>query len=500
MGTDLLPDSITTAFSAAVQGLEAPLVDVGTVGDLPAIDVATGELLSLERSGRLPDLTEAVALVEGQPMPDAAWKLEQLGAVGAIFVNPEERLNELIITTVWGTPSFRNVARIPKLAVTQVRRSDGEAIRELMGSGRRTARLTTEVTTGWKPLRLAVARIQAPVENAPIVLLGGHIDAWYHGGTDEGASNAAMVELARGFHKKRNMLRRSLLIAWWPGHSNGRYAGATWFADHFFGEFERRGVACLNIDGVGQIGAKRFEATTTLSLAPLARSVVQQRVGEEIRPSRPGRHSDQAFSGIGLPLLQFNHSRLAEDGEDWWWHTADDTLDKVDSQVLKVDTDLYVDALADLLAAPVLPVDLVAEFRGLGRLIEQRQTTAGRRFDLSEAKQRQEELVGVAQRVAAAVAQASLPDVDLALVRILRPIHRVLYTLAGAYHPDVAVEVGLLPGLAPVQVLASAEPGSDRYGFAQATLVRERNRLLGALDRSLEEANRLEARLAMASR
>ena len=80
---------------------------------------------------------------------------------------------------------------------------------------------------------------------------------------------------------------------------------------------------------------------------------------------------------MGLPLLQFNHSRLAEDGGYWWWHTPDDTRDKVDAQVLKTDTDLYADALARLLAEPVFPVDLSAPVERLGSLLTDRQNVAG---------------------------------------------------------------------------------------------------------------------------
>ncbi len=58
------------------------------------------------------------------------------------------------------------------------------------------------------------------------------------------------------------------------------------------------------------------------------------------------------------------------------------------------------------------------------------------------------------------------------------------------------MSLGLLPGLAPVTVLAETGPGTDRHRFALATLIRERNRLLEALDSSMEAARRLRDRLA----
>ena len=52
-----------------------------------------------------------------------------------------------------------------------------------------------------------------------------------------------------------------------------------------------------------------------------------EEVGDSVRITPPGRNSDQSFNGVGLPLLQINHSRTSEDGGYWWWHTPDDTRD-----------------------------------------------------------------------------------------------------------------------------------------------------------------------------
>ena len=198
-----------------------------------------------------------------------------------------------------------------------------------------------------------------------------------------------------------------------------------------------------------------------------------------------------------MAVLQIAHNRLAEDGGYWWWHTPDDTFDKVDFQILKTDTDLYADALAALLAAPVVPVDLVAEVEALGELVSRRESLGVGRFDLTEVRSRQRQLLDLVRRinVHGAETPASESGIDLALVGILRPLHRVVYTLAGAHHPDPAVDPGLLPGLAPVEIVAREDPTSDRYHFAEVTMVRERNRLLEALDQAIEEAERLRARL-----
>jgi len=302
------------------------------------------------------------------------------------------------------------------------------------------------------------------------------------------------VELAKAFYVHRDRLRRGLVVAWWPGHSNARYGGSTWFADHYFDELRRRGVAYVNVDGIGQIDAQRFGASASAALAGLAAAVVAERTQAEINPRRPGRNSDQSFNGIGLPLLQISHSRSAEDGGYWWWHTPDDTFDKIDFDVLKTDTDLYADALAALLAAPVLPVDLVAQVAALGESIARLQSEAAERFDLSATSRRQAVLLELVARLQQDIAAGALAEADLQLVRIIRPLHRVMYSPSSPFHPDSGLEGGSLPGLTPLRTLSAADPSSDTYRFAEVTLVRERNRLLEALDEAIDHAERLLAR------
>ena len=255
----------------------------------------------------------------------------------------------------------------------------------------------------------------------------------------------------------------------------------------------------MNIDGIGQMEAKRYSASASSALRGLALDVIRRGAGVTAASRVPGRNSDQSFNGVGLPLLQLNHSRLAEDGGYWWWHTPDDTFDKIDEAVLKADTDLYADALARLLAEPVLPIDLVQELLALGDLITERQLGSEGRLNLDEAIIRYAILIEQARQVQRAVRSAGQAvwgrGLDLALLRILRPIHRVTYVPLTEHHPDAGVGWSPLPGLAPVTVLAEAEPGTDRYGFAEASLARERNRLLEALDRATREANLLLAQL-----
>lgn len=495
-GTGFAPDAITVSGSGTVENLQRPLVDLGTLDDLPDFLTETGERLVLDAEGpegsvdlmEYPDLTGKIALVTGAPRPGPVTQISLMGAEAVIFVNPEERLNELTTTSVWGAPSLRDYHRIPILPVAEVKRSDGDRLRAMLGEGPVQVRMSAETRTGWKPLRLAVAYIPGPTPGAPYVLAGGHLDSWHFGGTDNGGANVAMLELARAFSRHQDRLQRGLLMAWWPGHSNGRYAGSRWFVDHNFDELRRRALAYVNFEGLGQINAKRFGANATASLAGLAQSVVVNEVGESVSPRSPGRNSDQSFNGVGLPLLQLNHSRLQEDGGYWWWHTPQDTRDKVDAGVVKTDADLYAAALTRLLAEPNLPVDLGATVERMGSILADRERMAGSHLDLGEAIGRQKRLLEVMEHLEVSLPSVYDPAVDQALVAIIRPLHRVLYTLQGPYHPDPAVTQGALPGLKAVEMLAANDPDTDRYQFALTTLLRERARILEALDESHSRA------------
>ncbi len=64
------------------------------------------------------------------------------------------------------------------------------------------------------------------------MLIAGHFDSWHLGATDNATGNVACLELARVLYAQRDRLQRGVRIAWWPGHSNGRYTGSTWYVDH----------------------------------------------------------------------------------------------------------------------------------------------------------------------------------------------------------------------------------------------------------------------------
>ena len=122
----------------------------------------------------------------------------------------------MCISPVWGSPDDVSLARLPAAVVVTVPASAGERIRAAS-----TVRVFAEVDTRWRPTPILIAELAEPDE--PFVLFSGHHDAWHIGAMDNGGANATMLEVARLCALRREQWRRALRLAFWSGHSQGRY-------------------------------------------------------------------------------------------------------------------------------------------------------------------------------------------------------------------------------------------------------------------------------------
>jgi hypothetical protein len=429
----------------------------------------------------------------------------------------------MIATTIWGTPTPKSQDRIPGIFMLSIKKSDGERLKtmaEADGAPVR-ARITTSVDTKWRPIKLVVAEVRGTTDPEKFTLVSGHIDGWHKGVTDNGTANATMLEAARIFQKYRTQLKRSIRFAWWPGHSTGRYSGSQWYADNQWEDLYYNGIANMNIDGNGIRGAdiERVFAGGWPVLSPFSREHVSDVAGSEVESGglrgegpiyRPFRAGDSAFQGVGMPSISGGVPGLAPDHPDrrpyvggsgggWWWHGPEDTLDKVDMDVLVRDTQIRMALLYRLSNAPVVPYrfsGLVADFRAA---VESIQEDASDHIDLSPLLARLRRLRSLARQIDSATAQLVRGVVeprdrvrlDHNILLLSRILHSTLYAELGAYEQDVAGPLPVLPVLDPARKLADMDPSSDEYGFLKTQLIRERNKVLHALDQALERADAL---------
>src|SRR5207248_2142651 len=225
------------------------------------------------------------------------------------------------------------------------------------------------------------------------LLFSGHVDAWHHGAMDNAAANATMLEIARLLATRRDALARGIRFAFWSGHSHGRYAGSAWYADDAWRELHARCVLHLNVDSTGARGATDYSVLhATEDAQTLAEAAVADVTGQRGRARRFSRAGDQSFWGAGVPSAFMSLSGLPKQdtelsramerlvgsaGFPWWWHTKDDTVDKIDADVLALDTKVYLATALRWLNAPVLPLDHRRAARSVLTELEALQAAAG---------------------------------------------------------------------------------------------------------------------------
>ena len=493
-GRVVLPDGaviegLTHAFSPSTDGLEAEVVDVG--------DGTPGDFARAGAAGK-------IALLDSLATPGKAWAAQEAGTVGQIFVN-RDHLHNMIVTTIWGTPEPDTAWRIPKTPCLSVRRVDGERIRKLIHEGRGRVRLVTRVRTGWTPIPHLTAHLDGTAEDR-FILFSGHVDGWHHGAMDNGTANATMLEVARLLATRRGALRRGLRLAFWSGHSHGRYAGSAWYADHAWLELHRRCAVHLNIDSTGARGATDYSVLhATEEAQSFVEGVVHDVTGQPARARRFPRAGDQSFWGIGIPSALMSLSGIPKQDTDlsrwmerlfgtagfpWWWHTREDTIDKIDPDVLALDTRVYVAAALRLVGGPLLPLDYARFARAILATLEEL-GPAGGPWDAGpalDAARHLAERAGAFAGTVNAIAPGGRADAarveaaNRAMIALSRVLIPLAYTTGDRFHHDLAIPVALLAGLQQARELSSLDPSSDWFRFTVAALVRERNRVVHALE------------------
>lgn len=163
-------------------------------------------------------VTGKIVVREGFGMPGKVEDFEQRGAFAMIAVNPGAKPHWGICTTVWGAPDLRDLLRKPKIAVVAVNNPDGRILIAHAASGG-SITLHAEVTEGWLESPISVLTIPGTDEPECFVLPHGHSDSWDVGIGDNAVGDATMLEIARMLWTHRDHLKRSVRIAWWPGHS-----------------------------------------------------------------------------------------------------------------------------------------------------------------------------------------------------------------------------------------------------------------------------------------
>jgi len=449
------------------------------------------------------DVRGKIALTEGRSVPIAVRQLQERGAAAQIYINPGRNIHEGICTPIWGSPTLSSLPRKPKSAVVTVNLADGTRLIEMCKAGPVKAALSTELDEGWKRCLLPVAHIEGTEEPDLFALVHGHYDSWHVGIGDNATGDGTLLELARIFQEGRKHLRRSVQIAWWPGHSHGRYAGSTWYADRFAMELRRNCIAQIDIDSPGCRMATAFEEVMWMAECDeLCAQSILDRTGKTPARSRPLRAGDYSFNQIGLTGFFMLLSNIPEEerrklgfypvggcGGNIAWHTEEDLMEVADPHVFRQDLEIYVTALVRLLNAEILPFDYSRTVAEIRSAIDGYAQQAREHFSLAAVHEALDVLDSELNKFKGAASRAGSAQARIAnrtLIEVGRRLVPLNYAYGENFDHDPAEPLRPVPKLRDIEKLKRVELGSPEWWFLQTELVRQRNKVVNTLHETAE--------------
>jgi N-acetylated-alpha-linked acidic dipeptidase len=475
------------------EGLTAPLVHVPATFS-SSINTMFEKNQDAEASS-VENIQGKIVISEGFSFPGKIFEFEEKGALGVIAINPGADSHWGICTSIWGTPDLDDLPRKPTIPVAAVNNPDGQKLLEIARAGGEVT-IRTEMEEGWYKSLVPVVEVPGTQEPDKFVLLHGHYDSWDVGVGDNATGDAAMLEVARVLWANRSELKRTVRIAWWPGHSTGRYAGSSWYADTFALDLDDNCVAQVNCDSPGCRWATEFRDVSWMKEAEgYCQRTIREVTGLDSHGERPHRAGDYAFNNIGLSSFfmlsstmpvalrnEKNYYAVGGCGGNIAWHTEHDLMEIADRDILLRDIKVYLAAVLGVANAEVLPFDWRAQVAEFSETIANYQAAAGTLADLAPAAMATVQLSSALDGFYAAIESGDLEptQANLVIQRLARILVPVNHTNLPRFRHDPALPVQALPAIAVAKDLPNHGP--ETIGFAQTQMVRGVNRVAAALN------------------
>jgi N-acetylated-alpha-linked acidic dipeptidase len=246
----------------------------------------------------------------------------------------------------------------------------------------------------------------------------------------------------------------------------------------------------------------------------LASSIVKRVSGQKLSGRRFYRSGDQSFWGIGIPSVFMLLSEIPVEagkrdpalrtvalygssptGLGWWWHTPEDTTDKIDPQNLKRDATVYALVTFALCTNPILPLNYERAARDLKNVLVELQQASKGTFDLQPMIVQATKLVAATRKFNAQLEKtkptekARIETYNKAIMRLSRILVPITQTRTGRYAHDLAVPIPTLPLLDPIRKLGHLDPESDEFKFLNNGLRRKANQVADILEMAIETVN-----------
>jgi len=414
---------------------------------------------------------------------DFAKKAHKAGAVGILSIWRADIPHHGTLGGIWGTPEIEDIENYyPYIPFVELIKTDGEELKFLLTRGEVFCTLDVEMDNSIVESSMPIATIKG--KSNKYVLVSGHYDSWYEGATDNGVANASMIELARVLQEHKSELNRTVVLAWWSGHSDGRYSGSTWYYDKYWKDLFENCVAHINMDICGCKGSDLVGLNTSMLEGEDfdLKFLSEFNQSEPMKPIPMARFADQTFWGANIPFaIMPKFTRKVNSGEAIfdWWHTKQDTLDKVDPDIVLRDIKVTSKLAAIFATVNPLPADL----SGFVNLMETRlktiETALCADFDLSPLypyiSQMRSAIISLEK------AMKNHSNTDDIIIRVGGEMTRLIYTYSSRYHHDHAVEQQLFPKISIAMGKNIGNMRADHYLALKTTFVRQRNRLIGQI-------------------
>ena len=431
-----------------------------------------------------------------------ACAAKRAGALAILTIWKADLAHHGTLGGVWGTPEPEDLeCHYPRIPFVEICKSDGEEIQKLLENNTATvsACLQVEMDDKVLPSMMPVARLEG--KSKKFVLVSGHYDSWYEGVTDNGVANAMMMELARVFRENQEDLKRSIVFAWWSGHSDGRYSGSTWYYDQHWEELKENCVAHINLDICGCKGSDLVGFNTSMLEGEAFDKEFLEKYNDEepIPPVPMARFADQTFWGADVPFAIMPKFGKKKGEFFYWWHTKEDSFDKVDSKIVSRDTDVIAELMVIFAQCKRLPADMTGFLTVMENRLQMIEKETSGDFELSSMWPVFAKLQKTMEQFENALESRREDDenMDDYILKIAGELVRITYTAGSQYHQDPATEEPMFPGLSIAMGLTPENTSPDYYLAVQTRFVRQRNRLIGQMKQIIESCDNMMYRWKM---
>ena len=438
------------------------------------------------------------------------YEASRAGAVGIIGIWPKDINHHDTMGGVWGTPGTRDRDLYPFTPYLQITLKEAQKIIDMCEKGAVKIKMDIKMDNSVLKTSMPIAKIKGKSDK--YVLVSGHYDSWYEGMTDNGAANVMMLEMARLLQKHQADLERSVVFAWWSGHSDGRYSGSCWYFDNHFEDLRKNCMAHVNLDICGCTGSNAVK----LAMSGMEGNAFNDEFLKKYNTYKPqpytnlDRNSDQTFWGVltpvsvapsffvdngdapvpDRPLVSTEAtvpSAFGANGPYFWWHTIYDTIDKIDPAVMMRDLKVGTELACRYLNETPFPVDMCGFMDEMGEYFKAFEEKLGPDFDITP-------LLPLVSETAAAVKElvSQIPahkDTDDIIKKVAGTLNLLKFTYSSPYEHDHAAEHPVYCAFSLACTYDKATTPEDEYLFARTDFVRQRNRMAIELRGLIETIN-----------